>query len=144
LCVCVCVCVYNYEGGSILCHVLWHCIYKVKNIPYLGMYCFEGSIVDSTPDVFLGGVVGGRRAVWFMFEFHSQLLLHSWIQLLWFLVYFTTCLHHPVCQSELINIHPYTCHLFLHNLCICCLFFWVFFDNKFNFIVVHEHVSKML
>lgn len=122
----ICLCLYNYEGGNVLYHILWHCFYKVKSIPYLEMCCSENGVVDSTPDVFLGTVVGGRRAVWIMFEFHLQLLLQTWIQLLWFLRYFTTCLDHPVCHSELINIQPYSCRLFLHNSCICCLFSWHF------------------
>lgn len=44
--------------------------------------CFsENGVVDSTPDVFLGVVVGGRRAIWIMFAFHLWLLLQSRIQL---------------------------------------------------------------
>lgn len=124
--VCVSICLYNYEGDNVLYHILWHCFYKVKTIPYLGMCCSENGVVNSTPDVFLGIVVGGRRAIWMMFEFHLRLLLQSRIQLLWFLGYFTTCLDHPVYRSELINIYPYSCHLFLQNLCICCLFFGIF------------------
>lgn len=53
-----------------------------KNIPYLGMCCSENGVVDSTPDVFLGTVVGGRRAIWNMFEFHLWLILQSQSQLL--------------------------------------------------------------
>jgi len=98
VCVCVCVCVYlyNYEGGNVLYHILWNCFYKVKIIPYLGVCCSENGVVDFTPDVFLGIVVGGRRGVWITCEFHVRLLLLSRIQLLWFLGYFTTCLDHPV------------------------------------------------
>jgi len=70
------------------------------------MCCSENGVVNSTPDVFVGIVVGGRRAIWIMFEFHLQLLLPSRIQLIWFLGYFTTCLDHPVCRSELINTLP--------------------------------------
>jgi len=41
------------------------------------MCCSENGVVDSTPDVFMGIVVGGRRAVWIMFEFHLRLVLQS-------------------------------------------------------------------
>jgi len=132
VCEFICVCLYNYEGGNVLYHILWHCFYKVKSMPYLEMCYSENSVVSSTPDVFLGIVVGGRRAIWIMFEFHLQVLLQSWIQLLWFLGYFTTCLDHLFILSSLISILiPVICFYTTHVSVTC--FFLAFFNKKFNF-----------
>jgi hypothetical protein len=132
--VCVCVCLHNYEGDNVLYHILWHCFYKVKAIPYLGMCCSENGVVNSTPDVFLGIVVGGRRVFGSCLNFtygyscnHESNCFDSWDILQHVLIILSVIL------SSLISILiPVNC-FYTTRVSVTC--FLAFFDEKFNFIV---------
>ena len=143
MCVCVSVYLYNYEGGNVLYRILWHCCYKVKNYTLYGnvffwkwcsrfySWCVLGNLWWEA-----GGLFGS--CLHFIYGYscnHESNCFDSWDILQHVLIILSVVL------SSLISILiPVIC---FYTICVSVACFLAFFDEKFNFIVLHELISKM-